>query len=262
METVVGHYLLEFLSQRTFLFRDQPVERLAQYFSEESLTLQKLYPNRPIFMSHQPEEDLDTLYIVYAGGPVIARSAPLDRVICLIYEGGSFGEQDLPFSYGPAWTAFPTLFEPYKSTTVLKIALTALMQMYREVPQFQARYEEVFRLRCQFNYHLLNIGPYPPQAVAALLRAVIYQERFLGFQPHSAHGQEYYELDLPSDLISRACQLNQRTVEQVLEGMRAQKLLAPPQLDDSDLIRVIDPEALKEVYGATRHKVSWWPLRK
>ncbi|WP_287127374.1 hypothetical protein [Candidatus Cyanaurora vandensis] len=255
--------LLEYLTQKTFLFRNLPAKLLAEYFPPASLTLQKLYPNRPIFMSHQPDDAIHHLYLVFAGGPVIARSAPLDRVISLIYEGGSFGEQDLPFSHAPAWTAFPTLFEPYKSTTVLKVPLDALMTAYQEVPGFQERYDEVFRLRAQFNYHLLNIGPYPPQAVAALLRAVIYQERFLGFQPlHNATLREYYDLDLPSDLISRACQLNQRTVEQVIEGMRSQKLLAPPSEDANDLIRVIDSEALKEVYGATRHKLPWWPLRK
>jgi len=254
--------VVEFLQARTYLFRDFPVDLLAKYFPARSYSLQRLYPNRPIFMSNQPDESIDTLYLVFAGGPVIARSAPLDRVISLIYEGGSFGEQDLPFSHAPAWRAFPTLLEPYKSTTVLKIPLAVLLRMYQEVPEFQARYDEIFRLRCQFNYHLLNIGPYPPQAVAALLRAVIYQERFLGFQPliNEKNGQEYYSLDLPSDLISRACQLNQRTVEQVLEGLRSQKLLGPA--DDEDTITVINPEALKEVYGATRHKVAWWPLRR
>jgi hypothetical protein len=29
----------------------------------------------------------------------------------------------------------------------------------------------------------------------------------------------------------------------------------------NDLITVINPEELKSVYGATRDKVSWWPLR-
>jgi len=255
--------LLDYLSNKTFLFRDLPVQLLAKHLPLASFSLQKLYPNRPIFMSHQPDDAIDHLYMVFSGGPVIARSAPLDRVISLIYEGGSFGEQDLPFSLAPAWMAFPTLFEPYKSTTVLKIPLGPLMTLYHEVPEFKLRYDDIFRLRAQFNYHLLNIGPYPPQAVAALLRAVIYQERFLGFQPHHSDSLgEYYDLDLPSDLISRACQLNQRTVEQVIEGMRAQKLLAPPLEDSTDVIRVIDSEGMKEVYGATRHKLPWWPLRK
>ncbi len=254
--------LLEFLHNQTFLFQGLAPELKVAHITE-GLTFQKLYPNRPIFMSHQQDESIDTLYLVYSGGPVIARSAPLDRVISLIYPGGSLGEQDLPFSHAPAWTAFPTLFEPYKSTTVLKIPLSLLLKLYQEIPIFKARYDDIFRLRCQFNYHLLNIGPYPPQAVAAFLRAVIYQERFLGFQPliDPKTGHEFYQFDLPSDLISRACQLNQRTVEQVIEGMRAQKLLAEEQ-DEEDLITVINPEGLKEVYAATRHKLSWWPLRR
>lgn len=28
-----------------------------------------------------------------------------------------------------------------------------------------------------------------------------------------------------------------------------------------DLIHVLNPEGLKEVYSATRDKVAWWPLR-
>jgi hypothetical protein len=28
-----------------------------------------------------------------------------------------------------------------------------------------------------------------------------------------------------------------------------------------DLIYVVDPEGLKEIYGATRDKIAWWPLR-
>ncbi len=261
MESTTAN-LTHFLCQQTYLFRDLSESLVAQYLPEHDLTVQKLYPNRPIFMSHQPDETIDTLYLVLTGGPVIARSAPLDRVISLTYQGGSFGEQDLPFSYAPAWTAFPTLFEPYKSTTVLRIPLVNLIAFYQNVPEFQKRYDDVFRLRCQFNYHLLNIGPYPPQAVAGLLRAIIYQERFLGFQPYiEKSGQEYYDLDLPSDLISRACQLNQRTVEQVLEGLRMQKIITEVPADE-DIIRVINPEALKEIYGSTRHKLSWWPLRK
>jgi hypothetical protein len=31
--------------------------------------------------------------------------------------------------------------------------------------------------------------------------------------------------------------------------------------DGEDMLRVIAPEELKEVYSATREKVSWWPLR-
>ena len=254
---------VQFLSQKTYLFRGFDEALLAQYFPPRSLALQQLYPNRPIFISHELEKTIDTLYIVYEGGPVIARSSPLDRVMTLVYEGGTFGEEDLPFSLAAAWTSFPTPFEPYKTTTVLKIPLANLLPFYQDVQEFRQRYDGLFSLRAKFRHQLLNIGPYPPQAVAGLLRAVIYQERFLGFQPFHdpSTGQEFYDLDLPSDLISRACQLNQRTVEQVLEGLRSQKLLAE-EGPDTDILRVINPEALKEVYGATRHKLPWWPLRK
>jgi hypothetical protein len=62
-------------------------------------------------------------------------------------------------------------------------------------------------------------------------------------------------------VIARACQLNQRTVEQVMKGMQQIGLVTSQKEDGDDIIRVIAPEGLKEVYSATREKVSWWPLR-
>ena len=94
-----------------------------------------------------------------------------------------------------------------------------------------------------------------------MLRALIFQERSLGAQPQG-QTQEYV-FDLPIDLIARACQLNHRTVEQVLKGLTKAGYLKAEKPTESthDLVKVIDPEGLKEVYGATRDKVSWWPLK-
>ena len=88
----------------------------------------------------------------------------------------------------------------------------------------------------------------------------MYQERSIGNQPNA---EAVYSFDLPTDVIARVCQLNHRTVEQVIKGMQKVRLLEPVQSADEseDIIRVVDPEGLKETYGATRDKVSWWPLR-
>lgn len=69
--------------------------------------------------------------------------------------------------------------------------------------------------------------------------------------------------DLPIDIIARACQLNHRTVEQVLKGMIQIELLRASKSSEThgDVISVLNPEEMKSVYGATRDKVDWWPLR-
>jgi hypothetical protein len=118
-------------------------------------------------------------------------------------------------------------------------------------------------MREKFQYHLLNCSAYPPQAVAALLRALVYQERSLDNQPRS---DGIYTFDLPIDIIAHACQLNHRTVEQVLKGMTREKILTtkdPKSAKDGqgDWVCVASPEALKGVYSATRDKVAWWPLK-
>jgi hypothetical protein len=143
------------------------------------------------------------------------------------------------------------LVEAYKTTDVFKIPLASVQALYQESEEFRDRYHLLFELRAKFEYHLLNCSTHPPQAVAALLRALIYQERSLGNQPQA------------DGTFARASQLNHRTVEQVLKGMRQVKLIDTAKSTDpsSDTIRVLDPEGLKEVYGATRDKVSWWPLR-
>jgi hypothetical protein len=150
--------------------------------------------------------------------------------------------------------------EAYKTTDVVKIPLGAIARLYEANDDFRERYDLLCELREKFHYHLLNCSAYPPQAVAALLRALIYQERSLENQP-AANGK--YLLDLPVDIISHACQLNHRTVEQVLKGMGKVGLIKLCKDRDSqnDLIQIADPEILKEVYGATRSKVAWWPLK-
>jgi hypothetical protein len=251
---------IEQLVSNNYLFRGLDKDWLKQTLPPASLKVEKLFSNRPIYTAFLPEESLEVLYIILDEGIVISRSAPLDRIIAIAYPGSCFGERNLPFSYGLATKAFPTLVEAYKTTHVIKLPLATVEQVYRENETFRARYRLLFELKEKFQYHLLNCSTYPPQAVASLLRALIYQERELGNQPDS---EGIYLFDLPIDIIARACQLNQRTVEQVLKGMQKVGLIELAKSSDlsGDIIRVIAPEALKEVYSATRDKVSWWPLR-
>lgn len=245
---------------QSFLFQALSPAELVRQIPASALTTEKLYSNRPVFTAFRPQSTLDVLYVVIDGGPVIIRSSPLDRVIALTYPGGCFGMRSLPFSYGTVFKAFPSQVEAYKTTDVIKVPLVFVQQIYTQVAAFRDRYHLLFELREKFQYHLLNCSTYPPQAVAALLRALIYQERGLGRQPQV---NPVYIFDLPLDLIARACQLNHRTVEQVLKGMQQMGLLAQPQVEDSNqsLVRVLDPEGLKAVYSSTRDKVSWWPLK-
>lgn len=253
--------LLHLLVESNYLFRGIDQDWLADYLPITSLTIEKLYSNRPVYTAFRPEIWLDGLYVIIGGGPVIVRSTPLDRIIALSYPGGCFGERSLPLSYGLVGRAFPSQVEAYKTTDVIKIPLSALRNIYQASDEFRDRYNLLFELQEKFQYHLLNCSTYPPQAVAALLRALIYQERALGNQPDPASGD--YIFDLPIDIIARACQLNHRTVEQVIKGMRKVKLLGSSRANDpsGDTLHVVDPEALKEVYSTTRDKVSWWPLK-
>jgi hypothetical protein len=246
------------LVQENYLFRDQEPAGLAALLSPETLKIEKLFSNRPIYTAFLPNQSLDTLYAILDEGLVITRSTPLDRIIALNYAGSCLGLRSLPFSYGLATKAFPCLVEAYKTTHILKIPLVVVQQLYEDSAPFRERYRHLFELQQKFEYHLLNCSTYPPQAVASLLRALIYQERELGNQPDV---QGNYIFDLPIDVIARACQLNQRTVEQVLKGMQQVKLITLLKEEGEDLIQVLSPEGLKEVYSATREKVSWWPLR-
>ncbi len=252
--------LLDELVQTNYLFRDLDSAWLATYLPLESLTTETLYSNRPIYTAFKPNLWLEVLYAIVGGGPVVIRSSPLDRIIAISYPGSCFGMRNLPLGFGPVGRAFPSQVESYKTTTVIKIPVEGIRALYAESDLFQARYDHLFELREKFQYHLLNCSTYPPQAVAAVLRALIYQERALGHQP-KADG--IYRFDLPVDLIARATQLNHRTVEQVIKGMQKAKLLEEPASTDSsnDLVRTIDPEGLKQTYSATRDKVPWWPLR-
>ena len=251
---------VQMLTEDSFLFRGFDRDWLQKQLPSEHLSHEKLYSNRPIYTAFRPNVSLDSLYVVMSGGPVIIRSTPLDRIIALTYPGSCFGMRNLDVSYGSVCRAFPSLVEAYKTTDVIKIPVDLIREIYDQNDIFRTRYGLLFELREKFQYHLLNCGTYPPQAVASLLRAIIYQERSLGNQDNKPPS---FTFDLPVDIIARACQLNHRTVEQVLKGMIQVGLLDAVKSSDScgDLIRVLNAEGLKEVYGATRDKVSWWPLR-
>ncbi len=247
------------LTQRCFLFRGWDPAELAQQLQSDACPLEKLYSNRPIYTAHLPEAPPDSLYIILQGGPVVVRSAPLDRVIAMSYPGGCFGMLSLGLGYGQVCHGFPSLVEAYKTTDVVKIPQATVQALHQSSPEFQSRYSLLFELREKFRYHLLNCSTYPPQAVAALLRALIYQERSLGSQPDE---EGLFCFDLPIGVIAKACQLNHRTVEQVLKGMIKVGLLkASSKSESTDWLQVCDPEGMKAVYGTTRDKVSWWPLR-
>jgi hypothetical protein len=253
--------LVTLLIETSFLFRQMDREDLCNHLNPDHLIHEKLYSNRPIFTAFRPDSWLESLYVVVDGGPVIMRSTPLDRIIAITYPGSCFGIRNLPVSFGTVARAFPSLVEAYKTTDVIRVPLGTIAALYAANQTFQQRYGLLFELREKFQYHLLNCSTYPPQAVASLLRALIYQERSLGHQP--LPDSQHYQFDLPVDLIARACQLNHRTVEQVIKGMFRAGYLTPSKNTDHgiDQVCIVDPEGLKAVYGATRDKVPWWPLK-
>ncbi|MGV2828914.1 Crp/Fnr family transcriptional regulator [Myxosarcina sp. GI1(2024)] len=252
--------LIESLTQNNFLFRRLDHNLLKDSLNSTPLLFEKLYSSRPIYTAFRPNTSLKYLYAIIDGGPIVVRSTPLDRIISITYSGSCFGMRNLPFSFGHVSRAFPSLVEAYKTADVVKIPLEVVEALHDRSEVFRARYGLLFELREKFQYHLLNCSTYPPQAVAALLRALVYQERELGNQPQS---DGIFVFDLPVDVIAKACQLNHRTVEQVIKGMNKVGLLKSSKSSEigSDLIYVVNAEELKEVYGATRDKVSWWPLR-
>jgi hypothetical protein len=244
------------LIQRNFLFKNLDSALLTKYLDYQQLVVEKLYSSRPIYTAFKPDSSLEHLYVIVDGGPIVVRSTPLDRIIAITYNNSCFGMQNLALSYGKFSRAFPSLVEAYKTTDIIKIPLETIRLIHEESAVFRQRYGMMFELQAKFQYHLLNCSTYPPQAVAALLRALIYQERELGNQPQG----EAFVFDLPIEVIAKACQLNNRTVEQVLKGLTKAGMLKSHKTQD-DLVTVIDPEELKVVYGATRDKVSWWPLK-
>ena len=246
---------IDYLIQHNFLFKDLG-SLLAQYVTPQELIVEKLYSSRPIYTAFRTDASLEYLYAIVEGGPIVVRSTPLDRIIAITYTDSCFGMRNLALSYGHFSHGFPSLVEAYKTTDVIKIPLETICSLHQESEVFRQRYGLMFELQEKFQYHLLNCSTYPPQAVAALLRALIYQERELGNQPQD----DVYIFNLPVEVIAKACQLNHRTVEQVLKGMSKAGLLKSHKTTD-DLVTVINPEDLKAVYGATRDKVSWWPLR-
>lgn len=249
------------LTTKSFLFRGLDQDPLLSTLDPEVLVAEKLYSNRPVYTAFRPNTWQEYLYVVIDGGPVIMHSTPLDRVMAMTYPGGCFGMRSLPVGFGVATRAFPSLVEAYKTTNVIKVPVQVVQDLYNQNEIFRERYALLFELREKFQYHLLNCSTYPPQAVAAVLRGLIFQERSLGSQPQG--NKPEYVFDLPIDLIARACQLNHRTVEQVLKGLAKAGYLKTDKLTEAthDLVKVVDPEGLKEVYGATRDKVAWWPLK-
>ncbi len=247
---------VDHLIQHNFLFRDLDSALIAKYINLEDLVMEKLYSSRPVYTAFRTDTPLEHLYVVMSGGPIVVRSTPLDRIIAITYSNSCFGMQNLALSYGNFSRAFPSLVEAYKTADVVKIPLETIRLIHQESEVFRQRYGLMFELQEKFQYHLLNCSTYPPQAVAALLRALIYQERELGNQPQG----NTFIFDLPIEVIAKACQLNHRTVEQVLKGMTKIGLLKPHKAQN-DLVTVVNPEELKAVYGATRDKVPWWPLR-
>ncbi len=252
--------VIKTLIQQHYLFRGFSVADLDKVLDPTLFRSEKLYSNRPVYTAYRPGVALPELYFIMGGGPVIMRSSPLDRIIQIRYPGNSFGSESLALGLGMINPGFPSLIEAYKTTDVIKVPVAAIQTLYENYPAFRDRYNLLFEFQEKFQYHLLNCSTYPPQAVAALFRALIYQERELGNQPNE---ESIYAFDLPIDIISHASQLNHRTVEQVLKGMEQNGLIETNRSSDlsGDTIRVLNPEAMKEVYSTTRDKVAWWPLK-
>ncbi|MEN9229738.1 MAG: hypothetical protein Q6L68_02425 [Thermostichus sp. DG02_5_bins_236] len=251
--------VLQSLVEHSYLFRGWDPVALAGELKIEVNQIEKFYASQSLFTAFQPEKSLQNLYVVLAGGPIIIRSSPLDRIIGINYPGSCLGMRNLPFSYGLLDYAFPSLVEAYKTTTVLRISLEAFQELYRNHESLQHRYKRLFELREKFQYHLLNCSAYPPQAVATVLKALVYQEQELGSQPDSAGT---FTFDLPIDIIARASQLNPRTVEQVLKGMSQVGVIQLHPEAGGDGLSIRDLEQLDEIYGITRGKVNWWPLSR
>lgn len=154
---------LELLVQHNFLFKGIDPTWLTTYLQPEQLVREKFYSNRPIYTAYRPNTSLENLYILVEGGPVVMRSAPLDRIIAITYPGGCFGMQNLDFGCGKVVRAFPSLVEAHKTTDVIKIPLGAVQAIYADSEIFQERYGLLFELREKFQYHLLNCSTYPPQ---------------------------------------------------------------------------------------------------
>lgn len=249
---------IESLITKNFLFQDLDRSLLAKYLTPKSIVIEKLYSSRPVYTAFRQDASLEYLYAILQGGPVVIRSTPLDRIIGITYAHSCFGMQNMALSFGRVSRGFPSLVEAYKTADVAKLPLSVVKGLYDESEVFRQRYELMFELQQKFQYHLLNCSTYPPQAVATLLRALIYQERELGNQPQA---DGVFIFDLPVEIIAKASQLNHRTVEQVLKGLTKIGIIKSPKGSPQDLVYVVNPEELKAIYGATRDKVSWWPLK-
>lgn len=175
--------LMAALLEQVALFRGLQRSDLAAALQGERLVAEKLYSSRPVYTAFRPGSSLNFLYGILSGGPVIVRSTPLDRIIAMTYGGSCFGMQNLAFGYGLVSQGFPSQVEAYKTTDIVKIPVAAVERLYQQDGGFRDRYALLFGLRDKFQYHLLNCSTYPPQAVASLLRALVYQERSWEYSP-------------------------------------------------------------------------------
>ncbi|MFM7579534.1 MAG: Crp/Fnr family transcriptional regulator, partial [Microcystaceae cyanobacterium] len=103
--------LLEDLISQNYLFQGMTAAEVSNYIPPDSLKLETLFSNRPIYTAFLPDQFLDGLYLTLHEGIVITRSTPLDRIIAITYQNSVFGMRSLNFSYGLASRAFPCLVE-------------------------------------------------------------------------------------------------------------------------------------------------------
>ena len=125
------------LVQENYLFQGLDAQWLGDYLPADSLKIEKLFSNRPIYTAFLPDQTLDTLYVMLDQGLIITRSTPLDRIIAINYAGSCFGWRSLPFSYGLATKSFPCSVEVYKTTHVIKIPLAIMQKLYENSEIFR-----------------------------------------------------------------------------------------------------------------------------
>ena len=116
----------------------------------EPLQIETLYSNRLVYTAYCPDNWLEVLYLIVEGGPIIVRSAPLDRILALSYPGGCFGMRNLPIGYGRVAKGFPSQVEAYKTTSVIKLPLAVIQTLYQTSEVFHDRYDRLFELREKF----------------------------------------------------------------------------------------------------------------
>lgn len=145
------------LTKNNFLFRGMTATELGDYLSDANCPLEKLYASRPIYTAYLPDEPTDYLYALVKGGPVMVRSAPLDRAIALTYPGSCFGILDLDLEEMRVARGFPSLVEAYKTTDAVKIPRLAVQAIYRDSAEFRDRYSLLLELKEKFQLSLIHI---------------------------------------------------------------------------------------------------------